>query len=588
MNNRFVLGFCATLTLTLSCITGLAEEPNWTPIFKGIDLTSIVGQEPPMHVVVARVDLTEPGVAIRTTEPNPDFAPDERETVRETTTTFLKRNELALAVNGSFYTPFGARTITKPGDANLRGLAVCDGFVESKPEPNFPSFVVKKDGKLEIRQYSEDEDLSDVALALSGPAIVLKDGKVLEQKDKKIHPRTAIGYSQDQKYLYLMTIDGRRPEYSVGATLEEVGEYLLSVGAYDGLNLDGGGSTTMAARKADGAPAILNWPVNAISPDGLRFNGNAIGVTAEGAPLTAFDSIVEIHNTGEPVEWTPAYDGIELASWIEYDEPLQRIFAARIDLKAPGVAVKTTGPHEDYKADERETWRQTTAQFLADSGVNIAINANFYSPFGASTIGAPGDSNPTGLVVSDGFVVSVPKKGNPSFIVKKDGDVEIREVAADEDLSGIAQAVSGNRIVLKDGEIVASSDTSVHPRTAIGYSQDKRYLYFLVIDGRQANYSVGAGYVDVAKALKLCGAYDGLNLDGGGSTTMAIRDSDGGPLVLNRPCNGTSDKLRFNANSIGATASGELKTKLVDGRVKNPSGDINQPKNASVKFVPEK
>ena len=36
-------------------------------------------------------------------------------------------------------------------------------------------------------------------------------------------------------------------------------------------------------------------------------------------------------------------------------------------------------------------------------------------------------------------------------MVKKDGDVEIRDFAPDEDLSEIAQAVSGNRVVLKDG-----------------------------------------------------------------------------------------------------------------------------------------
>ena len=566
MNKRFIIGLCAALTASLLSVASFAEELKWTPIFNGIELTTFEEQEPLRQVTVARIDLTAPGITIKTTPPHPDFAPDERETVRETTPGFLKSAGLALAVNGSFYGPFGGRTITKPGDANLRGLVVCDGFAESQPEKDFPSFVVKKDGTIQIRQYAEKDDFSDVQLAISGSAVVLKDGKVLEQKDQATHPRTAIGFSEDQKYLYLMTIDGRRPEYSVGARLEDVGADLLKAGAYQGLNLDGGGSTTMAARGADGEPTILNWPINSISPDGLRFNGNGIGVTAEGAPLVDFGDVVTIRNTGEPVEWTTAYDGVELASWIEYDEPLRKIFAARVDLTAPGISVKTSAPNENFAPEERETYRQTTPQFLKESGLKLAVNANFYSPFNAETIRQGGDSNVHGLAVSDGFVESRPQEGFPSFIVKKDGDVEIRVVEPDEDLSDVAQAVSGNRVVLKDGEVVADSDKATHPRTAVGYSKDKRYLYFVVIDGRQKNYSVGASYEDVGAALKFCGADFGLNLDGGGSTTMAVLGDDGEPVVLNSPANGTPDLLRFNGNSIGVAASGKLQTKLTDGR----------------------
>ena len=87
-----------------------------------------------------------------------------------------------------------------------------------------------------------------------------------------------------------------------------------------------------------------------------------------------------------------------------------------------------------------------------------------------------------------------------------------------------------------------------------------------MIDGRQKNYSVGASYEDVGAALKFCGADFGLNLDGGGSTTMAVLGDDGEPVVLNSPANGTPDLLRFNGNSIGVAASGKLQTKLTDGR----------------------
>lgn len=58
-------------------------------------------------------------------------------------------------------------------------------------------------------------------------------------------------------------------------------------------------------------------------------------------------------------------------------------------------------------------------------------------------------------------------------------------------------------------------------------SADKKTLYILVADGRQPNYSLGISTREVAEFLKYLGASDGLNMDGGGSTTLYIRDKDG-------------------------------------------------------------
>ena len=58
------------------------------------------------------------------------------------------------------------------------------------------------------------------------------------------HPRTAVAKLRDEKFL-MITVDGRQPGVSVGMTLRELADYLLSIGATDAMNLDGGGSTTM-------------------------------------------------------------------------------------------------------------------------------------------------------------------------------------------------------------------------------------------------------------------------------------------------------------------------------------------------------
>ena len=58
------------------------------------------------------------------------------------------------------------------------------------------------------------------------------------------HPRTAVGFSADSSKLFLVTVDGRR-ESDSGMSLAELARLMLDLGVYEGMNLDGGGSTTM-------------------------------------------------------------------------------------------------------------------------------------------------------------------------------------------------------------------------------------------------------------------------------------------------------------------------------------------------------
>ena len=81
------------------------------------------------------------------------------------------------------------------------------------------------------------------------------------------HPRTAIGFSRDSSTLYLLTVDGRST-VSVGMTLPELAGIMRQLGAWQALNFDGGGSTTMVV---DGA--VMNRPSD---PAGEREVGNAV------------------------------------------------------------------------------------------------------------------------------------------------------------------------------------------------------------------------------------------------------------------------------------------------------------------------
>ena len=115
--------------------------------------------------------------------------------------------------------------------------------------------------------------------AVAGVPIIVRNGKAdipweQEKAGKSFtesrHPRTAIGKTADGKIL-LVTVDGRRPGVSVGMSLAELADLMLSLGAVDALNLDGGGSTTMYY-----SGRVVNRPSDA---SGERSVGDAILVT---------------------------------------------------------------------------------------------------------------------------------------------------------------------------------------------------------------------------------------------------------------------------------------------------------------------
>ncbi len=90
------------------------------------------------------------------------------------------------------------------------------------------------------------------------------------------HPRTAVGYTADSTTVFFFTVDGRQGGYSVGMSLFELADYMLQWGVYQGVNLDGGGSTTMVV-EGD----VVNRP----SDGNERSVGNAIMVVSR-APVT--------------------------------------------------------------------------------------------------------------------------------------------------------------------------------------------------------------------------------------------------------------------------------------------------------------
>jgi hypothetical protein len=253
-------------------------EP-WTPIFKGVHhaVGDSEGVPRPQKVNAIRIDLLDPDIQFITTPSNGAAAGD---TNRQTGSQYMAATGVQIGVNGQFY-------ITNEGinwNADLEGLALHQGQIVS-PAENLNAKLGVSPGTLWITQANAahfqvtlpSTDLTGCRTALESWPYFLKSGANSGDQNSPAEPRTAVGLTQNGRYLIILTIDGRQTGYSEGATYWETAQWLTRFGAYHGLNLDGGGSTHLWISEYGGSTYALN------SPSENRAVGNHLGVYV--APL---------------------------------------------------------------------------------------------------------------------------------------------------------------------------------------------------------------------------------------------------------------------------------------------------------------
>jgi hypothetical protein len=214
-----------------------------------------------LNINALQVDLTTPGLRFTTTGRRSDWVANVTETNKATTRQFISQSQstmrpIVAAINATPWSPFPS---TDDVPANLQGLAVSDGLLVSPGRANSPAFIINNLGIPSIQMAGPSFDISSVNLAVAGFGIVMTNGIPIASTGS-LEPRTGFGISSDSRYVYLMTVDGRRYS-SQGATIGEVGQYLKMFGANSGINMDGGGSTTLARWNAGSQAAeLLNVP----------------------------------------------------------------------------------------------------------------------------------------------------------------------------------------------------------------------------------------------------------------------------------------------------------------------------------------
>lgn len=266
--------------------TSISEVP-----FIGITHISRIGSEPEfprtvkMHIV--KIDLTAPSLSFKLTPPG-----GTRDVVRLTTLEYLKRQNAQVAINAHFFLPYPSADF----DADVVGLAASNGIVFSPFEAPSQNYAILRDAPAINIDANNNASIVTIAAGSTGGACslcVTNDGWTMQPLVKVwnafsgsaqivtegvktipcyvetarpecklagpgprnysndnswyslLNARTSIGLSRDNRTLFLFTVD--RANGSEGMSIPEVADLLIrDYGVYNALNMDGGGSVSLA------------------------------------------------------------------------------------------------------------------------------------------------------------------------------------------------------------------------------------------------------------------------------------------------------------------------------------------------------
>ncbi len=184
------------------------------------------------------------------------------------------------------------------------------------------------------------------------------------------------------------------------------------------------------------------------------------------------------------------------------------------------------------------------SELVSRSGAIAGVNGVFHAS----------DGTPLGLIIADGRLKSLPIMARTAMGITRDGRILIDNVSVDTAGNlipdwlgeGVVYAVGGGPRLVRDGEVNVTSGeeqfkadvaTGRAPRTAVGVTDDGKLL-LVAVTGRQAYHSIGVTLEELANITLELGAKDAMNLDGGGSSTMVVRD-----YVMNTPSDGRERKV---------------------------------------------
>ncbi|SHJ31645.1 Predicted protein [Dethiosulfatibacter aminovorans DSM 17477] len=180
-------------------------------------------------------------------------------------------------------------------------------------------------------------DIDDIDWASGGVNYLLREGQEGDYNNDVLgrHPRTAIGFTEDEETAYLITVDGRS-EDSIGMLQSELLDFMLELGCWNGVNLDGGGSSEMVVDYyGKGDYEIVNNP----SDGDERLLVSGLGAF-DSHPRSSTVKSLEVYDAADKL-FKGQYLTFDVKGYNKYMVPVA-ISDSRLDIKISGL---------DYKKD---------------------------------------------------------------------------------------------------------------------------------------------------------------------------------------------------------------------------------------------
>ncbi|AWE06354.1 hypothetical protein DCE79_02680 [Lysinibacillus sp. 2017] len=178
------------------------------------------------------------------------------------------------------------------------------------------------------------------------------------------------------------------------------------------------------------------------------------------------------------------------------------------------------------------------------------------------------------IIPEDGFVLSVQDKATAEQLkasIEVGAPIQV-DLAIDDKWKDAKYILAAGPLLVKDGKVNISMPESSSfvktrsDRTAVAVDATGKKVFLVTVDGRQSGYSNGTSLTDLASYLISKGAKFAINLDGGGSTTMVVRNpGDEAPRLVNRPSEGNERRVSATLQVINSAPAGTLKAFSIKG-----------------------
>ncbi|GII47321.1 hypothetical protein Psi02_37450 [Planotetraspora silvatica] len=176
------------------------------------------------------------------------------------------------------------------------------------------------------------------------------------------------------------------------------------------------------------------------------------------------------------------------------------------------------------------------AEVLVENGSVVSVTPN--GPAGS------------GAIPAGGFVLVGRGAAATAIRALRPGDPATLSYALADDVAKTMKfALGEGGTIVSGGQVVGGLDTSIAPRTALGFKDGGHTLVLATWDGPGGTGKGGVGIDEEARDLAAMGVQTAVNLDGGGSTTMVARAlGEDDATVRNVPSDGQE---RSDPNGVG-------------------------------------